>query len=908
MIINIMSNPTMTKPIKRGEIKTVKGQLTYSEVQRNIWKPINRKELTFKQFAYYVGQKGSLWKSSLMSGAKNTDFEKAYVMSLDFDDDLTIEQFISNSKDLGLEPSFIYKTFSHTEEQHRFRVIWRLNTPIEDPQLKTAIQLMLMEVFPECDANCKDLSRLWVGGKEVVNYKYENTLNIENLINAVVTTISVKDENHATRNLKAFYKKLGINVYNKYPFILKSGENHQNTNNILYWEFDENHQLLDENTKNIIYDDFLFSFDNNSYNTTKATNRSAKIQIVKGEKIKKTEIDFVKLYHKCQLFNDFINGKKLEHKEIYHLSTNLYEFKKYPTVLSEILKKYNYNNWENKYNTYVTALNYGYAPSRCSNKCKYYNECSNPKNIKEKYYKKENKAKKVAEYKGLKLKTVEAELRKDYETLKEVPKNVFTFVKAPTGIGKSKLLETIDLSNTIVAVSNHRLGAQLYEDLLRNPLNYGLVYAKPLKMDRLPDELKYKIQKYYDLGLHGEVKNEVYEEIKRLNKEGLEGKKHPKYYEDLKEYLDNIAEIQEATSLLYTHQRMSFGTNNSQIDTIIIDEDFLKSFIKYDYFTFEEVFENINQIRRWSEKFSNERSKFYLNYLDIFEVFEAFQMDIQTHNNQWIKNPLKQLILEGGFRELLIKFIKENKDNMSMPIFKIINAEYVSLKNGYIHFVNGEDIKGLNKYRVIVLSATLDEKIHTKFIEKYLPDKEIKFKDYGEVELKANIYCDCSYSFSRFTLKNQSEKANKKLDEILSSDKYENIITFLDNDLVNLEGYNKKRITHYGAVEGLNGYEGQNLCVLGTPHFNSAIYEAYGVLLTGKSPVSNDWKVKRVTKNGFEFDMNTYESEEDKIFTDIQLYFLYSELVQAIGRARGIRFSCDIYVYSSMPIAGCTLI
>ena len=157
-------------------------------------------------------------------------------------------------------------------------------------------------------------------------------------------------------------------------------------------------------------------------------------------------------------------------------------------------------------------------------------------------------------------------------------------------------------------------------------------------------------------------------------------------------------------------------------------------------------------------------------------------------------------------------------------------------------------------------------------------------------------------------LKNQSEKANKKLDEILSSDKYENIITFLDNDLVNLEGYNKKRITHYGAVEGLNGYEGQNLCVLGTPHFNSAIYEAYGVLLTDKSPVSNDWKVKRVTKNGFEFDMNTYESEEDKIFTDIQLYFLYSELVQAIGRARGIRFSCDIYVYSSMPIAGCTLI
>ena len=230
------------------------------------------------------------------------------------------------------------------------------------------------------------------------------------------------------------------------------------------------------------------------------------------------------------------------------------------------------------------------------------------------------------------------------------------------------------------------------------------------------------------------------------------------------------------------------------------------------------------------------------------------------------------------------------------------------MKNDYIHFVSGEDLKTLNKYRIIVLSATLDENIHVKFVEKYLPDKQIVFKDYGEVELKANIYCDCSYSFSRFTLKNQSDKANKKLEEILNSDKYENIITFLDDDLINLEGCNKKRITHYGAAEGLNGYEGQNLCVLGTPHYNSAIYEAYGVLLIGRGPFSNDWKVKRVSKNGYEFDINTYENEEDELFTQIQLYFLYSELIQAVGRARGIRHKCNIYVYSSLPIPGCTLL
>ena len=96
-----------------------------------------------------------------------------------------------------------------------------------------------------------------------------------------------------------------------------------------------------------------------------------------------------------------------------------------------------------------------------------------------------NKAKKLGEYKGLKLESVEAELKRDYATLKETSKDIFTFVKAPTGIGKSKLLETIDLSNTIVAVTNHRLGEQLYNDLLRNPLNKGLIYARHTHVSNL---------------------------------------------------------------------------------------------------------------------------------------------------------------------------------------------------------------------------------------------------------------------------------------------------------------------------------------------------------------------------------------------------------------------------------------
>ena len=206
------------------------------------------------------------------------------------------------------------------------------------------------------------------------------------------------------------------------------------------------------------------------------------------------------------------------------------------------------------------------------------------------------------------------------------------------------------------------------------------------------------------------------------------------------------------------------------------------------------------------------------------------------------------------------------------------------------------------------MSATLNENIHTAFIRKYLPNKSIFYKSISNTELRGKIYCDCSYALSRDGLKNKTVKSENAIQKIVNDDRYENIITFKDNDLINLEGTGKRKIAHFGAVEGLDKYKGQNLCVIGTPHTNSKIYEGYYFLLTGKNPKSKEWKVKRVKKYGFEFDLNTYENEADSFLTDIQLYFLYSELIQAIGRARALRYDVDIFVYSALPIPNSKLV
>lgn len=901
--VNILPNPNFTKPSKKE----------YGKIQKIICADENIHILDFKKFAYLVGEKGYIWKSSLLEGgASNENFKEAYVLSLDFDEGLTINDFLTRSKDLGLEPTFTYNTFSHTEEHNRFRAIWRLNEVIKMPQLKHALQLMLMEVFPEHDKSCKDLSRLWIGGKKVSFYKFENTLNLDNLLNSLVDSIHIKYGDNGAKELKKFCKKIGINIYNKYPFMINTSnleENREKSYKYINREVRENLPKIDT----FIYDNMIFSFDTKSYNNIKATCKGAKIQPKKGDKLKKTKIDYDKLKDRCNLFNDFINGNKLKHEEIKHLSFNLYKFEKYPTILEDTLKKYNYNNWSNKYNTYASAINYGYSPTKCEKNCKYYNECMNPLNIKEKYYQKESKVKKLYDLECITLEEAEKQLKEAMTTIKQVDKNIFTFVKAPTSIGKSRMLQNLDLKNTIVAVSNHRLGEQLYQELLEgNPNNEGLLYVKPINTSNMPIDLKYQIQRLYDLGVPGEVKTLVFDEIKRLNDLGKEGNKFPQYYYDLIEYAEQLQAIPKADSLLFTHHRVSFGNNsNSDIDTIIIDEDFLKSFIKYNTFTKDDVFNDLIKLREWARKFDNPKSQYYDDYLEILELTEYFDREIFNHRNsgEWFENPLRPMSMNPKFRRLVIKYIVENKNVLQMDIFKLFGAEYISLKQDqFIHMVNGEAIKELEDYRVIVLSATLDQDIHEMFVKKYLPKKEINFIEISNTEQKGKIYCDCSYSFSREGLKSISNKANYKLEKILSDDRYENIISFMNDDLIDVDKFNKKKITHFGATEGLNGYKGENLCVIGTPHNNSTLYEAYGVLLSGKSPKSSTWKVKRVKKYGFEFDLNTYENEDDILFTNIQLYFLYSELIQAVGRARTLRFDCEVFVHSAIPLPNCILI
>ena len=62
--------------------------------------------------------------------------------------------------------------------------------------------------------------------------------------------------------------------------------------------------------------------------------------------------------------------------------------------------------------------------------------------------------------------------------------------------------------------------------------------------------------------------------------------------------------------------------------------------------------------------------------------------------------------------------------------------------------------------------------------------------------------------------------------------------------------------------------------------------------------VSANMSVRKVRNEYYSFQMMTFEN---KLMQELQFYFLESELEQAIGRARLLRFDCTAFLFSNYP-------
>ncbi|HBN28381.1 MAG TPA: hypothetical protein DD421_04995 [Clostridiaceae bacterium] len=154
--------------------------------------------------------RGQTFKPSFLNGKKETDWISQQLFALDFDENTTIEEELNRCKELNILPVFGYTSFSHTPEHHKFRLVFCTDEAITDYNIAKQLQLSLMSVFNNCDEKCKNLSRLYFGGKSLIYKNYDNRINCNEILEKypIENPLKVSDTN-AQENKP--YNNKGIN-------------------------------------------------------------------------------------------------------------------------------------------------------------------------------------------------------------------------------------------------------------------------------------------------------------------------------------------------------------------------------------------------------------------------------------------------------------------------------------------------------------------------------------------------------------------------------------------------------------------------------------------------------------------------------------------------------------------------
>ena len=83
---------------------------------------------------------------------------------------VTFEQVLEYCKEKSLIPTFAYSTFSHSEQQHKFRLVYILDEPVHCLEEILGVYKTFKDIFQDyhIDTSATDIARLYYGGKEII--------------------------------------------------------------------------------------------------------------------------------------------------------------------------------------------------------------------------------------------------------------------------------------------------------------------------------------------------------------------------------------------------------------------------------------------------------------------------------------------------------------------------------------------------------------------------------------------------------------------------------------------------------------------------------------------------------------------------------------------------------------------
>ena len=743
------------------------------------------------------------------------------MFGLDFDSGVDVKPVIEYCRKYSLIPNIIYSTFSNTAEKPRFRVIFILDTPIMDYNIAKRVQTGIVSLF-KSDENCKDNCRMFYPGPAVIHRDDELNESSWFVSTILGSTVGESVINQKLRGRDVFGDLSEI----KRPDMLLSFDWEKACEEIKILDLFLNHQVR------VSYDILFGLALNLQYikgGMKKLTNRMVEINKSGGGEYICGDVNTKRGIEKYDL--DYAYRLIQTSKTLKYLPRNLDKFSPFESD----------HQWRN-----ILQV----AKRKRGQIDVIYQE---PKislgDAEDKF---------TFEFES---RVVSKTHIPSFDLFDNTPPPQFndfkiTIFKIPTGMGKTRKLETVQ--NCLMAFPTNNLKREVYDrmqvDCLMTP-DYPQFSNEVINII---------ITGYYEAGLYSKASDL----ISKITK-GLEIKVGDLSFQPDKNDIMLASEYKAKNELcrlstgtvLTTHARALSDTSFKH-DTIIFDEDPLNSMIRIgqtqiDFVVFDgsDHKESISNIEDW---FRNKISPMMV-----------------------MKTPKFTISNRSEFNEFCAMVGRSD-------IINLLDSDFVYKDRfGNIHWVLKRDIPAKN---IVIMSATAPVDIYKYFY----PDK-VEVIDLSNVQKVGKIIQYTKKSWSRHSIKSSSDKSLLELKTTIGD---RPVITFMK-----LKGLFKNSVLdmHFGNVAGYDNLLGQDIAVIGTDHKPDFVYFFYAALLGFDNLKSSDntLATREIERHNYKYEAYTYEN---KLLQDIQLSLIESESIQSCGRNRNLREPCTTLLFSSIPL------
>lgn len=760
------------------------------------------------------------WMPAHLEGSrKNDSWKSQSIFALDFDDGITLTEVLGRLSEYSLDCTFAYSTFSSTSEKPKFRVIWQLSEVITDRNARDSIQLALMQLFPEADKACKDASRIFYGGKEIIYKNYNFFLNVELMIHAA-RLYSIRDvsDSNVARSFDRFDKHIKLEELRASP-IVYIGDAHFSS----------------------ISSPYLYSSGKSDYEILE-------------------RVDWDDLADRVKIFADLLNPViKLEHRQLLGLATSLVYMKGGAELFVRCIDANPVYSQSEKKRIINDCRKHKYNPARLS-----FSPYEEDKQYESLYQAAKLPKGKVIRLKNSELMTLKEAEIKLTEALNEAladTSNSIWIIKKATGLGGTECLLNLERP-AILAFPNHKLKDEVAQRIRR--FKVKPIITPPLP-ERIPKALKKKLEYYYSIG--------AINAAQRLIKE------HSRSNSLISQYWrKTLSAFTSKGTVLTTHSKALF-VDFDKHDTIIFDEDPLPSVLELGEITLEDLNTLANLVKSAKDKAN------LLKYVKLL-----------TDNLHSCVESTKEVSFEDieSIEDAVISYRPTKKGStFNSSILKFLNSDYYALDEECLNILtylkhNSLNSSVLANKKIIIMSATAEE-----YIYRQLYGDRVKFIDISNVEPEGVVIQDTQFSYSRRSLDNR-----KVIEHVTNLIKRLPVITF--KDYRKYFGSAIKEV-YYWKCTGFDGLKGKHIAVIGTPYTRKVHYLLYAKALGIKlSPQDFRLEDLRVQYKGLEFKFKTFTRPELQL---IQLHQIESEIIQAVGRARVLRYDCIVYLFAGLPYA-----